>query len=77
MPKKSSASSNTSASGESSKPKSNYYYTKPYGGMKGFMESHGLKLWDHDDVLTAKRLIDEYRADDAAEAAEAAKANSK
>ena len=40
------------------------------------MESHGLKLWDHDDVLEAKAILDGYRADDAAEA-EAEKANSK
>ena len=74
MPKKSSA-SNTSASGESYKPDS--YYTESYGGMKGFMESHGLNLWNHDDVEEAKSIIDGFRANDAADAAEAAKANNK
>ena len=76
MPKKSSA-SNTSASatGDSYKPDS--HYTEPYGGMKGFMESYGLKLWNHDDVEEAKSIIDGFRANDAADAAEAAKANNK
>jgi hypothetical protein len=74
MPKKSSA-SNSSASAEPSKPKTNYAYTKPYGGMKGFMESYGLKLWDHDDVRQAKAMLDEFREMDAAE--EADKANRK
>ncbi|KAI9465403.1 hypothetical protein BJY52DRAFT_1243748 [Lactarius psammicola] len=74
MPQKSSA-SNASASDESSGPKTNYAYTKPYGGMKGFMESHGLKLWNDDDVQEAKAILDGYRRDAAAE--EADKANSK
>ncbi|KAN0125468.1 hypothetical protein V8E53_015438 [Lactarius tabidus] len=75
MPNKSSA-SKSSTSGESSGPKTNYAYTKPYGGMKGFMESYGLKLWDHDDVRQAKAILDEFREMDAAEA-EADKADSK
>ena len=45
--------------------------------MKGFMESHGLNLWNHDDVEEAKSIIDRFRANDAADAAEAAKANNK
>jgi len=75
MPKKSSA-SNTSASDASSGPKTNYAYTKPYDGMKGFMESHGLKLSNDDDVQEAKAILDGFREMDAA-AAEADKANSK
>jgi hypothetical protein len=76
MPENSSA-SNTSASGESYKPQSDYSYTQPYGGMKGFMESHGLKLWNDDDIAEAKSIINGYRANDAYDAAEDAKANSK
>ena len=72
MPNKSSA-SNTSAS---SGPKTNYAYTKPYGGMKGFMETHGLKLWNDDDVQEAKAILDGYREMDTI-TAEADKANSK
>jgi len=75
MPNKSS-SSNTTASDESSGPKTNYAYTKPYGGMKGFMESHGLKLSNDDDIQEAKAILDGYREIDAA-TAEADKANSK
>ena len=75
MPNKSSA-SNASASGASSGPKTNYAYTKPYGGMQGFMHSYGLKMWNDADVQQAKAILDEFRADDAA-AAEADKANSK
>ena len=75
MPNKSSA-SNSSASDASSGPKTNYAYTKPYGGMKGFMESYGLKLWDDDDVKEAKAILNEFRKMDTA-AAEKDKANSK
>ena len=75
MPNKSSA-SNSSASDASSGPKTNYAYTKPYGGMKGFMESYGLKLWDDDDVQEAKAILDGFREMDAA-AAEMEKADSK
>ena len=77
MPNKSSA-SNLSAPKGSSGPKTNYVYTKPYGGMKGFMESYGLKMWDDGDYKQAKSLLDEFRKDDAADAAaEADKANGK
>jgi hypothetical protein len=41
------------------------------------MESHGLKLWNDNDIAEAKSIIDGYRANDAADAADAAKANSK
>jgi hypothetical protein len=75
MPNKSSA-SNSSASDESSGPKTNYAYTKPYGGMKGFMESHGLKLSDDGDIQEAKAILDGFREMDAA-AAEADKTDSK
>ncbi|KAH9080429.1 hypothetical protein EDB83DRAFT_2339380, partial [Lactarius deliciosus] len=75
MPKKTSA-SNTSASGASSGPKTNYELTKPYGGMHGFMRSYGLKTWDNDDVQEAKAILDGFRKVDAA-AAEEDKANSK
>ena len=75
MPNKSSA-SNLSASDVSSGPKTDYEYTKPYGGMKGFMESYGLKLWDDDDVQEAKAILDGFREMDAA-AAEMEKADSK
>ncbi|KAH9002676.1 hypothetical protein EDB86DRAFT_2897325 [Lactarius hatsudake] len=68
--------SNTTDSDASSGPKTNYAYTKPYGGMKGFMESHGLKLWNDDDVQEAKAILDGYREMDAA-ATETDKANSK
>ncbi len=44
--------------------------------MKGFMESHGLKLSNDDDVQEAKAILDGFREMDAA-AAEADKANSK
>ena len=74
MPNKSSA-SNSSAPKGSSGPKTNYAYTKPYGGMKGFMESYGLKMWDDGDYKQAKSLLDEFRKDDAA--AEVDKANGK
>ncbi|KAH9179332.1 hypothetical protein EDB89DRAFT_1901321 [Lactarius sanguifluus] len=67
--------SNTTDSDASSGPKTNYAYTKPYGGMKGFMESHGLKLWNDDDVQEAKAILDGYREMDAA-ATETDKANS-
>jgi hypothetical protein len=78
MPNKSSA-SNASASGALSGPKTNYAYTKPYGGMQGFMHSYGLKMYNPEDVRQAKALLDEFRKDDAADAdaAEADKANSK
>ena len=71
-----SSASNSSASDASSGPKTNYAYTKPYGGMKGFMESYGLKLWDDDDVQEAKAILDGFREMDAA-AAEMEKADSK
>lgn len=74
MPKKASA-SNSSASDGSSGPKTNYAYTKSYGGMKGFMETYGLKLWNDDDVQEAKSILDGFREIDAA--AEADKANGK
>ena len=46
--------------------------------MKGFMESYGLKMWDDGDYKQAKSLLDEFRKDDAADAAaEADKANGK
>ncbi|KAH8998484.1 hypothetical protein EDB92DRAFT_1941314 [Lactarius akahatsu] len=70
-----SSASNTTDSDASSGPKTNYAYTKPYGGMKGFMESHGLKLWNDDDVQEAKAILDGYREMDAA-ATETDKANS-
>ena len=80
MPKKSST-SNTNTSDASSGPKTNYAYTKPYGGMQGFMHSYGLEMWNPDDVKEAKAILDEFRRDDAEEAAAAAqeadKANSK
>jgi hypothetical protein len=75
MPNKSSA-SNTSTSNQSSGPKTNYAYTKPYGGTKGFMDSYGLKLSDDGDVQEAKAILDGFREIDAADAA-ADKAGSK
>ncbi|KAI9428371.1 hypothetical protein H4582DRAFT_2106873 [Lactarius indigo] len=71
-----SSTSNTTDSDASSGPKTNYAYTKPYGGMKGFMESNGLKLWNDDDVQEAKAILDGYREMDATATAEADKANS-
>ena len=44
--------------------------------MKGFMETHGLKLWNDDDVQEAKAILDGYREMDTI-TAEADKANSK
>ena len=75
MSNKSSA-SNTSVSDESPGPKTDYAYTQPHGGMKGFMESHGLKLSNDDDIQEAKAILDGYREVDTA-TSEADKANSK
>ena len=73
--------SNTNASDAPSGPKTNYEYTKPYGGMQGFMDSYGLKIWNDDDVQEAKAILDGFRKYDAEEATPAAqeadKANSK
>jgi hypothetical protein len=44
--------------------------------MKGFMESHGLKLSDDGDIQEAKAILDGFREMDAA-AAEADKTDSK
>ncbi|KAI0248589.1 hypothetical protein BJV78DRAFT_1234696 [Lactifluus subvellereus] len=77
MPKQSSnAKATTSSSGDTSATKSDYYYTKPYGGMQGFMHSYGLKMYNDDDVQEAKAIIDGFRQLDAADA-EAGKADSK
>lgn len=42
---------------------SNYAIMREQGfnGMKDFMESHGLKLWNDDDVQTAHQIIDKMR----------------
>ncbi|BFZ63690.1 hypothetical protein YB2330_004822 [Saitoella coloradoensis] len=36
---------------------SDYEFLKPWGGMKGFMESYALKLYNPKDVEEAKAMI--------------------
>ena len=54
-------SSNDQKDASNSKEVSDYSITKPYGGMKGFMESYGLKIWNDDDVQEAKQIINEMK----------------
>lgn len=56
--------SNSSNTSETYVPKTDYAYTAPYGGMKGFMDSYGLKMYNHDDVQEAKSIIQGFREQD-------------
>lgn len=40
---------------------SNYSITKPWGGMKPFMESYGLKIYNDEDIQEAKLIINEFK----------------
>lgn len=38
--------------------------TESWGGMKNFMESYGLKLYNHEDVEEAHAIIDAFKKSD-------------
>ena len=52
-----------SAKSGASSGKSDYQMLKDQGfsGKKDFMESHGLKVWNHNDHQEAKAIMDAYR----------------
>ena len=49
-----------------SKPVSDYSITKPYGGMKNFMESYGLRIGNDSHHEEAKQIISQMKQNDAA-----------
>jgi hypothetical protein len=64
MPKKESSSSSSSSSKEEYVPQSKYSITKPYGGFQNFAHSHGLKMYNPDNIGEANRILEAFQKQD-------------
>ena len=49
---------------------SDYSIVKPWGGMKNFMESYGLRIYNDEDIQEAKAIIKAFKQAEYEERAE-------
>ncbi|KAK4212733.1 hypothetical protein QBC37DRAFT_187456 [Rhypophila decipiens] len=59
--KNNSSSAGNGGANARTQPISDYEFLKPWGGMENFMNSHGLRMWNPEDVDEAHQIIDMMR----------------